>query len=114
MRLRAAAALAIAAQAAVIAAWFAFASPGPILGPVLYGQLSILAALAAGLACRWRRAPFAVALHALLPFAIAVGEFHAQPEARLPSALLALTSLGAVLALGITARLARQTHPSSG
>lgn len=114
MRVRALAALAIAAQAAAIAAWFALASPGPVLGPVLSAQLTILAALAVALACRWRRAPFAVALHALFPLVIAIGEFPAQPEARLPAALLALTSLSAVLALGIAARFARPIQPSSG
>jgi hypothetical protein len=102
--LRALAALALATQGGAILWWFAAAAPGPILASLLGSVLALLAALALALACGWRRAPFSVALASLLPLTIAIGEFQAQPEARLPAAVLGLSSLAAVLLLGIAAR----------
>jgi hypothetical protein len=101
---RRAGALAVAAQLAALGLWFALAPPGRILGSLLAAHALILLALAGALAFRWRRAPFAIALSALFPFALAIGKLYAQPAARLPAGLLALAALASVLALGIASR----------
>lgn len=113
MSLRAIAALALAAQALLIVGWLGLASPGKVLASLLGLQLALNAVLAAALACAYRRAPFAVALSALPPFAIAVAEFYAEPTARLPAALLALVSLASVLILGSAARRVRTGDQAS-